>query len=284
MGREFFLPLTRQQEVFLPLTVALAKLGCGQAFQDLERLQSSRNQRVVSEAARYFLLRSGPDHEPCRPVGELQEEDDIDWMRKDLQASCDELRKLAVEDAFKHPDSRHFVRLVPRLLDSVPEIRSLAGAALKHCGTRDPEALRSLFPLLEYRRPGRNEQEETEDVLVRRRALESLYYDHQSAAVQEKLLEVFDRPELGCKDELTVAFRYCPDPQGLRDAMLERTNKTPAAWLVLANFADPALRPRFHQLLRSPNWQLVRAGVLSLYPILDESDLPALQECRKHWL
>lgn len=186
------------------------------------------------------------------------------------------------------PIGRVFPWVAPLLADEHRPLRVLAAKCLRACATRDEKLLAAVFPYLTYDSGCRGEQLEAEDLAVRRGAIRSLYFQHGSKLVQDNLLLAFDRSGLEIKRQLTNAFVYCPEPEDLKRAMLDRVQGDDAenalsAWFVLGIFRDSGLRPRFLEAALSDEGERVYAGLVGLFPFLSEEDAEVLEQVRDRW-
>lgn len=212
----------------------------------------------------------------------------LEMLRKDLADPCPEHRERFLKVVLEHPIGRAFAVVAPLLADEHRPLRSLAAKCLKACATCDERTLAAVLPFFIYEGPSVGEQHEEEYIAVRRDAIRSVSFYHGSLGVQYHLLAAFTRSGLGIKKQLTNAFRFCPEPEELKQVMLRRAQDSDvenalSAWYVLANFEDPALRPRFHEVALSDDADKVYAGVRGLFPILSEEDRPVLEQVRNRW-
>lgn len=197
-------------------------------------------------------------------------------------------RALFLGLVLERPIGRAFGWVAPLLVDRHRPNRKLAAACLKVCATTDEESLAGIFPYFTYESGGQGEYQEAEDLVVRRSAVHAVHFWHGSKALQRQLLAAFDRPGLGIKRQLTNAFRFCPDVEELKQAMLERVQSSDAensqsAWFVLGLSQDPEVRPRFHQALLSEDAETAYAGVLGLAHFLAQEDVELLQRVKQRW-
>jgi hypothetical protein len=284
---ETLLPLRDAYQAFIPATLALMKLGCEESKALVTSFGHSEHPKIRIFNLRCLGLLSGPNVLQCK-LAPIQSEEAASILRQDLRHGDEVAREASLEFLMEQPFAQLFADVVPLLTAPSQKIREMAAEYLKIGATTDEGALSALFPHFDYSRWPRDEQRETEDLWVRLRAIESLYFEHGSKRVQDKLVAVFDRPGLGIKKALTNAFNFCPGKADLRERMLERTNDANpenalSAWYVLGVLKDQELRPKFHQLLRNENAYYVQAGLFGLFPMLTEVDIPELKRCQQAW-
>lgn len=290
------LPLHPNFEVYIPVTVALAHLQEEAALVELSALQGHKDERVRRKAAKYRFRLNEPQT-PFRfpPLTGISDQR-LDQIRDCLRDRSGSVRELGLRVAAEQADSRLPALLIPLLLDEVHPNRELAYLSLRQNLPRGETELQALLPYLDYNRPpllcptpeqeasiaDHNQRRSLEDYEVRRNALRCLYFPHGSVLTQARLLEVFDRQHWGLRRELSLAFRYCPDPDGLQASLLERLDQ-PAALYSLGVFAKPSLKPHFLEFLANPQPAFAEAAATGMLPLLDGTDLPALQGCRDFW-
>jgi hypothetical protein len=279
-------PLDESYYAYIPATVALARLGEESALAELAELRQHRDSRIRAKALKYLTRCWRTEHNLCEETkfaGRASDDFLLAAVRQGLTDSVLDVRKQALKTARYQPDARWFGDLAPLLVDASDPLRALACEAMFACATRDQQSLAALYPYLEYADP-----EDKENYSVRVHALHTLRFHHGSGETQARLLQLFDRPELGVRRELTGALRFCPDQPGLRQAMLQRlqtgdAGQSSAALFVLAIFNDVSLRATFHQHLRGYTSTHALAGLYGLFPILNQSDRMALEACRLAW-
>lgn len=284
------IPLSQGYQAFIAATAGLRKTGCSSAKADFEVLIASEDIRVKVEAARCSMEVGRPmrEYPKCRLAPEEGSLKGLETFRKELAHDDVEAREVFLESLSRRPLAGAFAYVVPLLVDSRRSLRSLAADYFKIGATCDEDALSALFPFFEYHESAVTELAEAEGLSVRRWAVQSLYFNHGSRRVQDALLAAFDRPGLGIKKQLTNAFRYCPEPAELKQAMLTRIDATDpenslSACYVLGILADPELRPTFHEAMMGEDVERAYAGTLGLLRILTEVDAPVLQQVRERW-
>jgi hypothetical protein len=284
-------PYPPHLEVLIPSLVARAKIGQADAAAQLERLADDKDNRT-REKVLELRLRSGHG-------------DRVGLLEKALQDSTWLVRQTALKHiTFQKIDGlQRLVPLVARALsdDSQP-LHSLAGEALRFIATTDEQLLASIYPQLEYQRAPlpyppnatpfqidkidrKNKERAQEDYGVRRSAIGALCYPHGSLQTQRALLDVFDRPELETKKDLTRAFTFCPDQDGLVQELEARLSGEDglSALFSLGALKRAELRPLFLQHLASDQKNWAEAAAEALTHVARPEDGEALQRCSEKW-
>jgi hypothetical protein len=290
---ELKLPLDERFLAFIPATVLLARLGEEQAILDVGRLWGARDERLREKVLKHQVRAEARSVEATPPRGAEQSDLTLTLIRKGLADTVGSVREQAVQLAGYYPDVRLFADLARHLADDSDKVRSRLCDSAKLCSYTDEASLEAVYPFLEYSRPDtgdevKDKKRRREDYDVRIHAVHFLSFRHGSGVAQERLLAVFDRPELGVKKELTGAFRRCPDPAVLRQAMLERVRgaderQVLSALFVLAALPEAGMRELFHSFLTGHSARHAQAALEGLKSMLEGQDLTLLQTCRDAW-
>lgn len=262
---------------YITATVLLDHLGEATAQADLPAMLAAKDAWVRRKASKVYLALTAPPKGPPPPAGQIVPERRFEILKARLGDSVGSNRELALREAALESDARLPELLIPCLSDKEVSNRQLACDALRHNPPRSEEALRLLHPFFQY-----TSNEPEEDYQVRLHALHCVHFPHGSLETQARLWELFDRPELGVRREMNVAFAFCPDPASLQQKLLERIDELSAIYC-LGNFRDPRFRPQFLDVLPDRRVDFALAAVWSMLGIAQSEDVPALQEFRDYW-
>lgn len=269
-------PLHPHYDIFIPATIALARLDEAAARSDLAALRSHKEPRVRRKTAARMLMTPVRPHAP-EPVGSISDER-LQLIRECLQDATGEVRELGLRQAARQSDPRLPALLIPHLVDRYVSNRELACEALRVSRPSSEADLQALHPYLAY-----NPENSDENYAVRLHAAHCLFFQHGSLATQARLLEVFDDEELGIKAELCVAFCHCPDLADLQNQLISRIDRNPNALFALGALNNPELKPHFTRHLSDRRNVYAEGAVTAMLSMLAADDLAGLQDCRDYW-
>lgn len=298
------IPIDPKFQVLVPATYLLSQLGDPLAIQEFEALKHHPDYRVQDDAWEYEMGFEGLHHDHGQPSQQPLDAKTLANIQYLLRHRGLELRQRGLEWGLRLPDERLAPQVLPNLSGSAKELLPFASLLFRMCCTRDESVLAGIRPFLEIVIPPlpipaeatpeereeltkTNNKRAAKEYAIRSNAAKALMYPHGSQSTQDYLLAYFDDPERQLKRELHIAFQYCPDPQGLQQALLDMVEQPEPlrthALFSLSHFRNPDHKDLFLSFLQSESPGTAKGALRGIQHHVTAADLPALQECRNRW-